>query len=116
MKFKIEKITFRKEYAGKGEPFKNRNKIYIWPSGETVMENFNNRRNRPYDFYKKEILPKIVEMLEKKNLLGDADGAIKNAKWSWNRKCGCSMCPCSPGFVSSTYGYVNIHATVSFSE
>ena len=32
---------------------------------------------------------------------------IKDLKWGWDKNCGCSGCPCSPGFI----GKGNIYLT-----
>lgn len=66
MKFKINNVGVDKEsYSSrKGEPYKYRSKMYIWTTGETLMENLINRHNRPSTFYKKEVVPAIMKWLE----------------------------------------------------
>jgi len=95
MQFKITDVKARQEsYSDrKREPYKYRNKMYIWPEGETIMENLMNRRDRPHTFYKKEIIPLVMK---------------------WRQHCGCGMCPCSPGFVSDKDGLGLIQVTVEF--
>jgi len=114
MNFKIQKISIKKDYNRKGEPYKDRNKIYIWSSGEFIMDNLNNRRSRPYEYYKQAIIPKVMAEIALSN--PEAYEYIKNTTWSWRQKCGCGMCPCSPGFVSRSCGYLDIHVTVLFDE
>lgn len=76
-------------------------RIYIWPIGESLVKNMNNRRNRPYVRWKKEVLP---EVLAKYNL--------STSKISWSRKAGC-RCGCSPGFIVKDARGFDIHVEVS---
>ena len=115
MKFKIKQISAKQEYYSqrKGEPFRDSNKAYIWISRESVLDNLVNRRSRPHKFYQENILPQILEEVNKKY---PEYGISTNAKdWGWRSKCGCSMCPCSPGFVQNTNNATySIHAEVEF--
>ncbi len=82
----------------------HRPRIYIRPDGETVMENFlEGRHNRPYKLYKAEVLPQLFRKL-----------GLDNVKAGWSKKAGCTMCPCSPGFIVNE-GDVpfDIHVTVT---
>jgi hypothetical protein len=63
--------------------------VYIWPEGETLLENLQNRRSRPYSYYKKEILPEINRLIE--------EFGMRIENFRWRQRLGCS-CPCSPGF------------------
>lgn len=54
---------------------------------ETVLEHLENRRSRPWAALK----PVVAEALR--------DAGIPFVKLSWNRYAGCSMCPCSGGFM-----------------
>ena len=114
MKFKIEsvKVTLESYSDRKREPYKYRNKMYVWVSGESVMDNLMNRRDRPHTFYKKEIVPLIMEMIKEQN--SEAYEKLKEQQWGWRQKCGCAMCPCSPGFVSDGDGMFLISANVVF--
>lgn len=96
-----------------GEPKKTHNKIYVWPDGESIVENLQNRRNRPHTTYKKEVIPAMLEKLKKEQ--PDVYNIIKDHKWSWNQSCGCSMCPCSPGFVGDVKSdrVMDIHVTIT---
>jgi hypothetical protein len=116
MKFKINNVEVSKESCSsrKNEPYKYRNKMYIWTQGETIMENLINRHNRPSTFYKKEIVPTIMKWLEEND--SAAFEQLKNTNWGWRQKCGCT-CPCSPGFVSDKDGYYTsyvVSANVEF--
>lgn len=86
---KIQEVTKRSVTHERGRPFRpQKSKIYISVSGESVIQNLMNRRQRPYTSYKKELMP---EILEKCNL-------PKDTKVSWSQKAGCA-CGCSPGFI-----------------
>jgi len=90
------KIVNVKEH--KQDKSSSKARLYIWPQGETIMENLVNRRHRPYVAYRKEILPDLYKQL----------GWDSSVKARWSQYAGCS-CPCSPGFVlSGVYG-VDIH-------
>lgn len=96
-----------------GEPKRFNDKIYIWQSGETIFENLKKRRCRPYTTYKKELFPKLMETLQEKH--PEIYEQVKDVKWGWNQYCGCSMCPCSPGFVGDKKRenkVINIHVTI----
>lgn len=114
MKFKITHLEARTETWSdrKNEPYKLNNKLYIWPANETIVENLFNRRNRPANIWKKEVIPAIMEKLSEKypHIFKDVQGE----KWGWRQKCGCSMCPCSPGFVSRSFGQHYISAEIKF--
>lgn len=107
MTYQMTDIKVTSFESRNGEPFKNRNKIYMWIDGETIDENFLNRRLRPYTEYKRELIPQINDWLEKK--MPKHYNELKDVKWGWRQSCGCSMCPCSPGFVSDNEGYITIH-------
>jgi hypothetical protein len=55
--------------------------------GEDVWTHLANRRSRDYNTLRPLIAAKLIEQ------------GIKFEKLSWNRYAGCSMCPCSGGFV-----------------
>lgn len=74
--------------------------IYFWPSKESVLENLENRRNRPYKEWKK-LIPEVLKQL---NIVDPG------YKWTWNQYAGCSMCPCSPGFVPSNMSSIPSNA------
>jgi hypothetical protein len=61
--------------------------VYFSIKDETILENLVNRRNRPYTEWKK-IAKRIL-----------SDNNINFEKLAWNKHAGCTMCPCSPGFI-----------------
>ena len=72
------------------EPKRTTPHLYVFPTGESVIENLANRKSRPHTEWKK-LIPLIL-----KNA-GLSFKEIKQIKPSWSQKCGCS-CGCSPGF------------------
>ena len=58
--------------------------------GEDVWTHLANRRSRDYTTLKPLIAEKLTEM------------GIEFTKIRWNRYAGCSMCPCSGGFMIET--------------
>jgi hypothetical protein len=84
------KVEWRHERSGKRYAQKMR--IYFDIKGETLMENLENRRCRPYNEYKK-LLPQVIKELQNQGL-----NITGNEKIYWSQKAGCS-CGCSPGFV-----------------
>ena len=76
----------------------NQKRLYIWPKGESVLENlFEGRHNRPVSFYRKEILPTIRKLFN----------IDRNTAINWSQKAGCS-CPCSPGFIIKDHKFYNM--------
>lgn len=92
-----------KYYERKSEPFRKDHKIFIHPEGETIFENLINRHNRPYEKYRDEVIPKILDYFKKRD--PKVYKLIKDLKWKWSKNCGCSMCPCSPGFHAENINY-----------
>ena len=99
---KTQKIKF-KQYKGLKEPYSGR--LYINHEDEQILPNsLINRKFRPYELYKREVLPFIKTRLN----------MDKDVKFSWSQRAGCS-CPCSPGFIikNQKYPYINVYVTVS---
>jgi hypothetical protein len=102
----IAKIAVRLDQDAK---WNAKARIYFWPEGETLMENLQNRRQRPYTAYRK-LLPEVWARLQQQ---GDISATDPLPRVSWSRYAGCSMCPCSPGFiVQATTSRKSIHVTV----
>ena len=64
-------------------------RVYVQPKGESILENLENRRTRPYNEYRKVVADKALAEL---GLSSDTHTL------SWSQYAGCS-CPCSPGFI-----------------
>jgi hypothetical protein len=67
-------------------------KVYVWPEGETLMENLAERRNRPIKLYRT-VLATALERAGCPETL--AKQLAASARWSQKAGCGCG---CSPGF------------------
>ena len=79
----------------------SKTRVYVWPQSESILENLQNRRQRPYTIWKKEVIPSVLKEL----------GLPTNTKVRWSQYAGCS-CPCSPGFIiDSNYGK-DVHVTL----
>jgi hypothetical protein len=115
MKFEIAnlKAEYEPYRSRKNEPYKASNKLFIWPDGESVMDNLFNRHNRPSKVWKEELIPAIIGKLKEVN--PEVYEIVHNEEWGWRQKCGCS-CPCSPGFIGKKGGQYCITATVKFTE
>lgn len=82
---------FANGYLGQrwGEVAPNQSKLYITFGDDfDVVENLENRTRRPHTLYRKFLNDKVFPTL-----------GVEAPKLSWSQKCGCTMCPCSPGFI-----------------
>jgi hypothetical protein len=62
-------------------------RLYVRVADETILENLENRRRRPYNVYKKMIAASGI-------------GSVLNLEsLRWSQHAGCEMCSCSPGFI-----------------
>jgi hypothetical protein len=62
-------------------------RLFIETKGEGILDNLVNRHSRPFNIYRKLVLPPVLEKLK-----------LAGTKVSWNQKAGCS-CGCSPGYI-----------------
>jgi hypothetical protein len=89
IKFKGGKIEIypRSYRGGRWSEYAQAPRMYVAVSDETIMDNVANRKRRPYNVYK--------------TLIHSSDLAryIDLSTLSWSQKAGCTMCPCSPGFI-----------------
>ena len=65
---------------------RSKTRIYIWPKGESILDNLANRRERPAKLWK--------PFAEKAARAAGVDFE----KIGWSQNAGCK-CGCSPGFV-----------------
>ena len=78
-------------------------RLYILHVGESILDNFGfGRDTRPTEFYRKNILPHLRRSLN-----------LDGVKMTWNRKAGCAMCPCSPGYVLDSHARKDFYVSVS---
>jgi len=101
MTLQVKNIDIRKRVHADWKDYSKRARIYVWPQGESIMDNLMNRRQRPYTTYKKEVIPAVLEKM----------GLPSNTKVRWSQYAGCS-CPCSPGFVVDGYIGHDVHVDV----
>ena len=89
--------TDRDSPLGKG-------RLFVFPVGETFIENLQNRHDQPSSVYRKEVLPivarKIMHMIP--------------IQGHWSQMAGCK-CPCSPGFVLQEKCFQGVDIYVSIS-
>ncbi len=102
----IKSITLRPKSGSSSKDnatdYYHRPRIYVHLAGETIMQDLQNRRARPYKVYKAEVLPALFRLL-----------GITDVKVGWSQKAGCS-CPCSPGFIVKDDGLpFDIHVDVT---
>jgi hypothetical protein len=79
-----------------------KDRIYIFHQGENILQNLLKRYNRPVEFYRKEVLPKVVP-----------EAMIKEYKWSQTAGCRCG---CSPGFIGPNFSNHDTFVTISDDE
>jgi len=86
------KLIAREYRSGRSSEYFTAPRLYVHVEDETIMDNMVNRKRRPYNIYKTLIhasgLGSIISL-----------GTLK-----WSQKAGCSMCPCSPGFIVDPQG------------
>lgn len=103
MRLKVTKVTKRvRDWRDRQEKVR----VYIDVHGENVFDNIVNRTSRPYQLYKREVMPRVLEEL----------GLPADTKFRWDKHCGCRMCPCSPGFVVEAPERVDVWATVESAD
>lgn len=85
MNYDVEVRPKAQRYRGR---YKVKPRVYVWPAGETIMENLINRRDRPLREFRSIMHTGL-------NKIG-VDTAKLDIKWS--QKAGCP-CGCSPGFI-----------------
>lgn len=106
MKIKIKKLDYSTTENRRQMACIKNCRLHIFHSGETILENLMDRHNRPFNLYKKVVVPVVLAELKKMN--------VAPRDFSWSQKAGCS-CGCSPGFRFSVMGasydiYVDVTA------
>ena len=107
MKYQITRVDVRPNNERISIAKKSR--IYIFIKGETILQNLFDRFSRPYDEYKTKVIPSLMKKIKKEFPLQYSH--IKDDKWSWNQRAGCT-CGCSPGFVGSSFSNYEIFVDV----
>lgn len=80
------KVDYRRGRPAREDSPYSETRVYV-DFNETLLENLANRRSRPYN----ELKPIVAAALTKQG--------IRFEKLRWSRYAGCSMCPCSGGFI-----------------
>lgn len=85
-------------------------RIFVWLQGETVLQNLEKRAAGVTaftpQFLRKEVMPKVLARL----------GLPAGTKLAYSMYAGCTMCPCSPGFIvpeEPLMRHKSVHITVS---
>lgn len=80
----------------------NHPRVYVFVDGETMAQNFASRTDRPVATYRKAAKQALADM--------GIEGTLR-----WDQHAGCSMCPCSPGFVMSGSGmqFADVYVTIT---
>ena len=107
--FNTLNLTIDKSPVRRSEPYLQKTKIFIYESNVSVFKDMVNGFKKPYRKYRKDVLPKILQTIEKK--FPDVYELIKDEKWAWRQKCGCK-CTCSPGFIGKLDNRINIVVTI----
>lgn len=68
--------------------YKPKTRVYVWPVGESLIDNLINRRSRPISAFRA-----VAE-----TALTDLGVDMDKITMRWSQKAGCS-CGCSPGFI-----------------
>lgn len=82
-----------------------RSKVFFWPEDFTVDEHLGGRFNRPYE----RLRFRLRSVWRLIGLPEEQWPETRQVKWS--QKAGCSVCPCSPGFIVSSRWGVDLHVT-----
>ena len=101
MTLQVKNIQIRERGNVPYKEWVKQTRIYVWPQGESIMDNLMNRKQRPYTAYKKEVIPAVLKAM----------GLPADTKVRWSQYAGCS-CPCSPGFVVDGHSRHDVHVDV----
>jgi hypothetical protein len=91
--YRITVTQIQKDVEKYGKENNKRNGcIYFFQQGETILDNLENRRNRPVKVYR-QVLDAVMEACDMK-FVGPKD----HYDCGWSQKAGCN-CGCSPAFI-----------------
>lgn len=80
-------------------------KVFFWPETFTLDEHLDGRFKRPYE----RLRMRMRSVWRLADIPQEEWPRTREVKWS--QKAGCSVCPCSPGFiVARRWGY-DLHVT-----
>jgi len=71
-------------------------KVFVFSDKpESILDQLVTRRQRPHDVYRKAVEARVKqELIDGGFMQPDVKPSLR-----WDQYAGCSMCPCSPGFV-----------------
>lgn len=92
--------NYYREVRSQDREYNKKPRLYVWHEDSTVLEHLENRKQRPYQIWKTDVVQPVLDALG----MGDV-------KARWSQRAGCS-CPCSPGFILDTPGHFDIYVTV----
>jgi hypothetical protein len=90
MKVAAVKINERSWSRNTHKEMRKAPRVYVWPVGESLIDNLINRRSRP------------IKLFRGLALQGLKESGIEVQKMRWSQYAGCT-CPCSPGFILDEY-------------
>lgn len=108
MKAIVTKVDVR-SHTSKTE----KDRMYIFHDGESMVTNLYERFDRPHEFYKKDVLPLVMDEIKKTHPKHYEE--LQKGKWGWRQYSGCA-CGCSPGFVSTTKNHIEIFVNIKITE
>lgn len=79
-------------------------RVFVTIEGESILDDFGNRTSRPWQTWKPLVLAALKEH------------GIEVTKLRWSQHAGCSMCPCSPGFIAEGMHRTSIWITIQADE
>jgi hypothetical protein len=92
IRIRIQPVSYQPgDKKNNNQYYSRESHIYVGIQSESVFDNLQNRKLRPYTIWKKELLPEVARIVEQQTEFN------MRSKKSWNQYLGCS-CPCSPGF------------------
>lgn len=90
LKCSVHERGLPKGYARRDfQSYNRKPRIYVSPEGESLYDNLMSRRQRPSTMYRKLAVAAALRAL----------GLPADTKVTWSHYAGCTMCPCSPGFI-----------------
>lgn len=75
------------------QEYESKPRVYFWEDGESILDHLANRRCEPYRIYRK-VLDNVLQ-----------DLGVTYDRANWSQRAGCTMCPCSPGFILTGVPY-----------
>lgn len=85
---RYNKYTRRNYWTYSHREYESYPRVYVSADEpENMAENFINRTRRPYNEWRQPVKDALAAV------------GVTFEKMGWSKSAGCSMCPCSPGFI-----------------